>query len=209
MTHDDGGPEFPVQEWTIYGGTVSFGTAKDHGPEEPDEDGYTLPPYRNGMTIRDEFAKAALTGYAAAMASNEFRELIGKRLGSDESTDDTSIGDILARFSYGYADAMLAERRKRREEGRGMSDKRIWAVKYKTGDLYQQESHEAAVKEAARNNLSFPDDDPFASVVEVDDIRAFEIQRLQRLLVRWDLWRQSLLAPADLVQETHDEIYPP
>ncbi len=97
MTHDDGGPAYPIQELTVYRGTVSFGTAKDHGPEEPDEDGYTPPPYRNGMSIRDKFAAAALTGVLASETNATYKEF--------------------AESSYKCADAMLAERRKRREEG--------------------------------------------------------------------------------------------
>jgi hypothetical protein len=75
-TPNNGGPAFPQHGWSIDPETIERMSKKQ------------------GITIRDYFAAAALTGILA-------------------NPDSSSSADALCHYAFVYADAMLAEREKK------------------------------------------------------------------------------------------------
>lgn len=87
---DDGGPAFPA--------TFLW---------EDEESAISATGTQRGMSIRDYFAAAALTGCAASLTTHEREqeaERIAQRLGM-------KVSQLIAKACYDYADAMLAARK--------------------------------------------------------------------------------------------------
>lgn len=89
MSANDGGPAFPDPRWDEDMGHIGAG--------------------QSGMSLRDYFAtQAPLGDHAVGLVS---RALL--KMGDDGAAHDFDVVvAIVARFSYQYADAMLAEREK-------------------------------------------------------------------------------------------------
>ncbi len=69
-------------------------SANNGGPAFPEHDAHGAV-YQQGMTLRDYFAAAALTGFLSGQPANALTEL-----------------GVLAEMAYSRADALLAERAK-------------------------------------------------------------------------------------------------
>jgi hypothetical protein len=92
---DDGGQAFPGEQGHIPAGTWN----------------QTWDP---GMTLRDYFAAAALTGWFAPMLADEREYYLLKEPESEQAFRKHQ--QVVAESCYGYADAMLAERVKHDHE---------------------------------------------------------------------------------------------
>ena len=87
-TPNDGGPAFPT-----------------HPAVDPDNGEYNTEP---GMTLRDWFAGKALQGLIADPIS--YNGALVQIKADNSKGGSADICSVMARWSYDYADAMLAER---------------------------------------------------------------------------------------------------
>lgn len=98
MSARDGGPAFPrPHSW-------------DESPVTGIHEGDRIEPHsaQDGMTLRDYFAAAALTGYRAGMAHEAQMDPLTKTTPSVR----VAVCESVAGWAYRDADAMLAERAK-------------------------------------------------------------------------------------------------